>query len=366
MIPLVDLHAQYLGIKNEIDKAVEECINQAQFIKGEAVTKFENAFAEYLGVKYCAGCGNGTDALEIILKALGIGPGDEVIVPALSWISTAECVNNVGAEPVFADITENAYSIDTKKLELLITPDTKAIIPVHLYGLPADMDEIMAFANIHKLHVVEDCAQAHGAVYKGKKVGSFGIASAFSFFPTKNLGAYGDAGAIVTNNSEILEKVRRIANHGQLLTKHKHDFTGRNSRLDTIQATVLGVKLKSLDIWNAERIRAAELYNHYLSGFVNIVLPELYTNRTHVFHLFVIRTKLREKLINEFNKNKIGWSIHYPTPLPYLKAYNYKKHSEGDFPVSEKVCREIISLPLFPEITEDQVNQVCETINKSI
>ena len=362
MIPLADLHAQYLGIKNEIDKAVEDCISQAHFIRGEAVSKFENAFAEYLGMKYCAGCGNGTDALEIILKALNIGPGDEVIVPALSWISTAESVNNVGAEPVFADIKEDIYSIDPEKLEQLITQRTKAILPVHLYGCPSDMDEIMSIAKKHNLYVVEDCAQAHGAVYRDKKVGTFGVASAFSFFPTKNLGAYGDAGAIVTDDPDILEKVRRISNHGQLNQKHQHDFTGRNSRLDTMQAAVLEVKLRHLDKWNAKRIYLAGLYKERLNGLTDLILPVSSDGRTHVFHLYVIRTKKRETLIASLNRAEIGWSIHYPAPMPHLKAYKYKKHVSGDFPVSEKICKEIISLPMYPEISEDQVDNICKTI----
>ncbi|MCU0460412.1 MAG: DegT/DnrJ/EryC1/StrS family aminotransferase [Bacteroidales bacterium] len=362
MIPLVDLHAQYLGIKNEIDKAVQDCISQSHFIKGEAVSRFENAFAEYVGSKHCVGCGNGTDALEIILKSLGIGPGDEVIVPALSWISTAESVNNVGAEPVFADVKLNTYTIDPEKLEKLISRRTKAIIPVHLYGLPAEMDEIMSFSAKHKLFVVEDCAQAHGAVYKGKKIGTFGIASAFSFFPTKNLGAYGDAGAIITDDIDISQKARKIANHGQLLTKHIHDLTGRNSRLDTIQAAVLEVKLKHLDKWNGDRIRLAKQYMLRLKELDNYSLPFIPSERTHVFHLFAVRLERREDLISVFNKNGIGWSVHYPTPLPHLGAYKYKNHNYGDFPVAEKICKEIISLPLFPELTEDQLNIICDTI----
>jgi len=362
MIPLVDLHAQYMSMKSEIDKAVGRCISQSHFIKGEDVARFEDSFARYLGIKHCVGCGNGTDALEIILKALNIGPDDEVIVPALSWISTAESVNSAGAEPVFADIKESTFSIDPEKIEQLITKKTKAIMPVHLYGCPADMDEIMSIAKKHDLNVVEDCAQAHGAIYKGKKVGTFGIASAFSFFPTKNLGAYGDAGAIVTDDPDILEKARRISNHGQLNQKHQHDFTGRNSRLDTMQAAVLEVKLRHLDSWNAKRIYLAGLYKERLSGLTDLILPVTSDGRTHVFHLFVIRTKKRETLIASLNKNEIGWSIHYPYPLPHLKAYKYKRHVIGDFPVSEKVCNEIISLPLYPELSEDQVDKICKTI----
>ena len=241
MIPFVDLKIQYLNIKDEIDSAVKKCIESANFIKGEGVTAFESSFAGYLGIDWCIGCGNGTDALEIILESLNIGPGDEVIVPALTWISTAEAVTNVGAEPVFVDINPGSYTLDYTKIEEKLTRRTKAIIPVHLYGNPADMNEIGLIAVKHGLFVIEDCAQAHGAEISGKKVGTFGIASAFSFFPSKNLGAFGDAGAIVTNNKEIAEQCRKISNHGQLFEKHKHYITGRNSRLDTLQASILSV-----------------------------------------------------------------------------------------------------------------------------
>ena len=245
MIPFVDLNAQYQSIKSEVDTAVQECINEGNFIKGRAVCEFEKAFADYLGADYCLGCGNGTDALEIILSSLHIGPGDEVIVPALTWISTAEAVNNTGAEPVFVDVNKDNYTIDYSKIEEKITSRTKAIIPVHLYGCPAAMEEINNIAVKHGLHVIEDCAQSHGANYRGVKTGTIGIASAFSFFPSKNLGAYGDGGAIVTSNKELYETARMISNHGQLKTKHNHTIIGRNSRLDSLQASVLNVKLRS-------------------------------------------------------------------------------------------------------------------------
>jgi len=365
MIPLVDLHAQYLSIKDEIDNAVRDCIDNAHFIKGEAVTDFEERFAGYTGIKHCVSCANGTDALEMILKALGIGPGDEVIVPALSWISTAECVNNVGAEPVFADVKPDTYTIDPAKFPALLTSRTKAVIPVHLYGMPADMDEIMSFAEAHKLFVVEDCAQAHGALYKGRKAGTLGTASAFSFFPTKNLGAFGDAGAVVTDDGEVAEKVRKLANHGQLYKKHVHEFTGRNSRLDTIQAAVLRVKLKYLDKWNDSRIMLAHEYLSALRDTKDIVLPSLPADRKPVYHLFAVRAIRRNDLIALLDKNNIGWSVHYPSPLPFLDAYKYKNHQKDEFPSAAITCSEICSLPIYPGLDPESVQSICEIINRS-
>lgn len=362
MIPFVDINAQYLIIKDEIDSAISACISSGNFIRGSAVTDFEKAFATYIGTDHCVSCGNGTDALEIILRSLDIGSGDEVIVPALSWIATAEAVNNVGAEPVFVDIEEKCYTIDVTRIEEKITSKTKAIIPVHLYGCPVDMDEILRISKKHSLFIIEDCAQAHGAMYKGKKVGTFGTASAFSFFPTKNLGAFGDAGAIVTDSSEIADKARMISNHGQMNTRHKHNIIGRNSRLDTLQAEVLKVKLNYLDTWNQNRIIAAAKYKERLSNCKEIILPEIPQGRTHVYHLFVIRTKRREDIIYEFRKRNIAFSIHYPTPLPFLDAYKYKQQTPDNFPVSARVTEEIISLPFYPEITDNYIDIVCDTI----
>jgi dTDP-4-amino-4,6-dideoxygalactose transaminase len=362
-IPLVDLKAQYLSIKTEIDTAVSRCVDESNFIRGKAVGSFENAFSEYLGAKYCVGCGNGTDALEIILKSLNICSGDEVIVPALTWIATAEAVNNVGAEPVFVDINPVNFTIDTTKIKDKITKKTKAIIPVHLYGSPADMSEILAIADEYGLFVIEDCAQAHGAEYNGQKVGTFGIASAFSFFPSKNLGAFGDAGAIVTNSKEVADNARMITNHGQLLHRHSHSIIGRNSRLDTIQASILNVKLPHLDKWNDKRIEAANFYLSALMESAGMILPYKEKNKKHVFHLFVIRTEIREKLMETLNKNNIGCGIHYPKALPFLDAYSYKKHKLTDFPVSSKITSEILSIPIYPEITQYQISRICSIIN---
>jgi dTDP-4-amino-4,6-dideoxygalactose transaminase len=364
MIPLVDLKAQYRSIKDEIDKAISECINDASFIKGQAVSVFESAFADYLGTGYCIGCGNGTDALEIILASLNVGPGDEVIVPALTWISTAEAVNNVGAEPVFVDIDPDTYAIASDKIAGKITNKTKAIIPVHLYGNPADMNEICKIAEDNGLSVIEDCAQAHGAEYNGKKVGTFGIASAFSFFPSKNLGGYGDGGAIVTNDKDLAVSARKISNHGQLKEKHNHSLIGRNSRLDTIQASVLNVKLRFLDEWNMKRKAAANYYISRLKEINGIILPYGEPNKKHVYHLFVIRCRQREKVMKLLDEKEISWGIHYPRPLPFTDAYNYKNHKPEDFHEASNIASEIISIPVFPEITESQLNSVCDQILK--
>jgi dTDP-4-amino-4,6-dideoxygalactose transaminase len=365
MIPFVDLNAQYLSIKDEIENAIHACVVEGNFIRGRKVTEFENDFATYLGSDHCIGCGNGTDALEIILKSLGVGSGDEVIVPALSWIATAECVNNVGAEPVFVDVNPFNYTIDINRIEEKITSRTKAIIPVHLYGGPADLEGISEIAEKHGLYIVEDCAQAHGAEFKGKKIGTFGIASAFSFFPSKNLGAFGDAGAIVTNDKKIADNARMVSNHGQLKVRHNHNVIGRNSRLDTIQASILGIKLKHLDDWNLKRISAASFYKSRLLSNKKLIIPIEEKDRKHVYHLFVIRLQNRDSLIEILNKNGVATGIHYPGALPFLEAYRYKKHSVEDFPVASKLTREVLSLPIYPEITESQIDIICNIINEN-
>jgi dTDP-4-amino-4,6-dideoxygalactose transaminase len=364
MIPFVDLDIQYKEIKSEIDDAIRLCIADSNFIRGKAVSDFEQAFASYLGIKHCIGCGNGTDALEIILTALKIGPGDEVIVPALTWISTAEAVTNVGAEPVFVDIDPYTYTIDCSRIEQKITNKTKAVIPVHLYGCPADMSELTSLTKRYNLYLIEDCAQAHGAEYAGKKAGTFGIASAFSFFPSKNLGAFGDAGAIVTNDEELANLIRKISNHGQLNVKHRHFMVGRNSRLDSIQAAILNVKLKHLDVWNEKRIRAAGFYRLKLSKSDRFILPSVQLNKKHVYHLFVIRCRERNKLIELLEEEKIAWGIHYPNALPFVEAYGYKNHKPDDFEVSSFIVDEILSLPIFPEISEEQLETICGQLNR--
>ena len=364
MIPLVDLEAQYKSIQVEIDNSIRQCIGDGSFIRSKVVTEFEKAFAGYLGAEYCIGCGNGTDALEIILTSLNIGSEDEVIVPALTWISTAEAVNNVGAEPVFVDISPLTYSIDYSKIEEKITKKTKAIIPVHLYGCPADMNEILKIAEKYGIYVIEDCAQAHGAEYFGTKVGTFGIASAFSFFPSKNLGAFGDGGAVVTNNGSIADEVRKISNHGQLNEKHKHFRIGRNSRLDSIQASILKVKLQYLDEWNDKRRQAARFFFSRLKENSKLLLPYSEQHKNHVYHLFVVRCEKREEIIKLLNEKDIAWGIHYPESLPFIDPYKYKEPKDEDFPVSGKITSEIISIPIYPEISEVQLTLICDQLLK--
>lgn len=360
-VPFQNLYLQYTSIKAEIDAAIADCLNNSQFIGGDKVKLFEQDFAAYTGTQYCVTCGNGTDSIEIILSALGISAGDEVIVPAHSWISTSEAVSSVGAKPVFVDTRSDLYTIDTTKIADKITSRTKAIIPVHLYGLPAEMDEILAIAEKHNLHVVEDCAQAHGATYKGRKVGTFGVAASFSFYPGKNLGAYGDAGGIVTNDAGLAERCRQIANHGQI-KKNVHVSEGRNSRLDTIQAAVLSVKLKHLSNWNERRRMAAKKYFELLHG-ADIVLPLAPDYSAHVYHLFVIQIENREMVKGALTEAGIETSIHYPTMLPFLAPYGFP---ETDFPACYSYQNSILTLPMFPEITTAEIEYVCDTLLRAL
>ncbi len=362
-IPLVDLKKQYFVIKPEIDSAIKAVIRDTAFIGGannKYVNKFENEFAKYLGVKNCVSCANGTDSLEILLRAFGIGKGDEVIVPALTWISTAEAVSSVGAKPVFADILPDYYTIDPKKIKEKISDKTKAIIPVHLYGLPAEMNEIMIIAKKYKLIVIEDCAQAHGAEYKGKKVGTIGDAGSFSFYPGKNLGAYGDAGCMVANDENIAKKVRMIANHGQL-KKHEHLVEGRNSRMDGIQAAILNVKLSYLNKWVKARIQNAQIYNKYFKS-INIKIPAAPKYSKHAFHLYVVQVDNRDKAQLFLKNSGIDSGIHYPTPLPFLKVYNKNNYQPMDFPVAYEITKKILSLPMFPELTEKQISYIVKIV----
>jgi dTDP-4-amino-4,6-dideoxygalactose transaminase len=359
-IPFVDLKAQYLSIKTDIDKAINNILENANFVGGQPVKDFEQAFSAFMGVKYCIACGNGTDSIEILLQAMGIGKGDEVIVPAISWISTAEAVSYIGATPIFVDIDEY-FTIDVTKIEEKITKNTKAIIPVHLYGHPADMPKIMEIAKKYKLKVLEDCAQAHNAKIFEQKVGTFGDCASFSFYPGKNLGAYGDAGAMTTNDLQIAEKARRIANHGQL-KKHDHVIEGRNSRMDTLQAAILNVKLPHLDNWTEKRQENAFYYNHLLKENTNIIIPKIRENSSHVFHLYVIRTKNRVVLQEKLNQNGIQTAIHYPTALPFLECYQNRNFTEKDFPVAFQFQQEILSLPMFAELKEKDIEYICQFI----
>jgi len=360
-VPFVDLKPQYHSLKKEIDVAVLSVIENTTFVGGDPLTSFENNFAAACGAKYSIGVGNGTDALYIILRSLGITAGDEVITVANSWISTSETISQSGAKPIFVDIEPDYYTIDVSKIEEKITDKTKAIIPVHLYGQMAEIDKIDALCKKHNLFLIEDCAQAHLAENKAIKAGTTGIAAAFSFYPGKNLGAYGDGGAIITNDDDLAIKMRMFANHGALI-KHQHQIEGINSRLDTIQAAILNVKLPHLQKWNELRLRNALLYNQVLADVTEITTPKIHSEAKHTFHLYVIRAQRRNELMNYLTEKGIQTQIHYPTILPLLPAYNYLNHKTEDFPVAAAYQDSILSLPMFPELTEEQINFVAETI----
>jgi dTDP-4-amino-4,6-dideoxygalactose transaminase len=367
-IPLVDLKRQYQSIKSEIDKSIAKIIDNTAFIKGQAVTDFENAFAKALGAKHCMAVANGTDALVICLKILGVKNGDEVIVPANSFIATSEAAGVVGAQAVFADCLPDTYNIDITKLETAITSKTKVIIPVHLYGQPADMEAVMKIAKKHNLFVIEDSAQAHLADFKmsdgtRKTVGTIGNMATFSFYPGKNLGAYGDAGAIVTNNDNLAKKARMYANHGRI-AKYNHEFEGINSRMDGIQGAVLGVKLKYLPEWTEKRREVAAYYTKALSEVNEIKLPVVDNRANPAWHLYVIRTEKRDELLRFLKERGIGAGIHYPIALPNLNAYQHLNYQREDFPTASKYEEQILSLPMFPELTYIELNYITDSIKE--
>ncbi len=361
MIPFVDLHRQYLSIKPEIDQAISEVIFETAFIGGKRVSSFEESFAKWLGVRHCIGCANGTDSIEILLQAMEIGAGDEVLVPAISWISTSEAVSAVGATPVFVDIDSTTFTIDVNLIDKAITSKTKAIIPVHLYGHPADMVSILQIAKKYGLKVLEDCAQAHGARINGQNIGTFGDAASFSFYPGKNLGAYGDAGGMVTNSNEIAKKARQIANHGQE-GKHNHLIEGRNSRLDGLQAAILSVKLPYLNKWVDARNSVALQYINNINN-PKIQLPLITKNNLHAWHLFVIRTEYRDELKEYLSTNGVESAIHYPTALPFLKCYENIGFIPTNFPVAFNYQSQILSIPMFPELKQIEQEKVIQLLN---
>lgn len=362
MIPFVDLKAQYLTIKDEIDQSIKDSIDNVSFVAGPNATKFEEEFAKFIGVNHCIACANGTDSLEILLRALGVGEGDEVIVPAISWLSTSEAVSTCGATPIFVDVDPDYYTIDIDKIEEVITENSKVIIPVHLYGQPVDMPKLMALARKHNLKVLEDCAQAHGAEFNGQKIGTFGDCASFSFYPGKNLGAYGDAGGMLTNDSELARTARMISNHGQE-GKHNHLMEGRNSRMDGIQAGILLVKLPHLNSWTTSRIDNAAQYTSSIDNS-SIQLPKTIDNGKHVFHLYVIQTDKRDELQSYLKENGVSTAIHYPTALPFLKCYENRGFEPSDFPVAYKMQSRILSIPMFAELSKDQIKTVVDALNK--
>lgn len=361
MIPFVDLRIQYESIQSEIDQAVKEVFTNAQFIGGEPVKKFEREFSSLLGVKHCIGTGNGTDSLFLILKALGIGPGDEVITPAFSCIPSAECITLTGAAVVFADVDVQYYTLNPTDVKRKITSKTKAVIAVHLYGQAAPLSQLKELCDKHQVYLIEDCAQAQLTKENEKFAGTVGIASAFSFYPTKNLGAYGDAGCIVTQDDSLAEKIRRLANHGAL-KKDDHEIEGANSRLDTLQAAILSIKLKHLSEWNQQREEIAKLYESLLKDHPSIIVPAVREGSVHTFHIYVIRTSHRDALKQHLTEHGVETLIHYPQGLPFTQAYRHKNHSLKDFPVAAMLQNEVLSLPVYPGLTNTQVTSIAENI----
>ncbi|NII24085.1 DegT/DnrJ/EryC1/StrS family aminotransferase [Pseudoflavitalea sp. X16] len=360
-VPFVDLKKQYDSIKTAIDAAIEQVIEETAFIGGVHVKTFERLFAEAYGVKHCIGCANGTDAIYILLKMLGIGPGDEVITTACSWISTSETIGQTGATPVFVDIEADYFTIDIKKVEEKITPRTKAIIPVHLYGQMADIEVLAQLCEKRDLYLIEDCAQSHFSQHKERNAGTWGIAGTLSFYPGKNLGAYGDAGAIITNDDVLAEKCRMYANHGALI-KHQHHIEGINSRLDGMQAAILGAKLPYIHQWTEQRIANAAYYNECLKDIPQIKIPGKRPDSRHTWHLYVIRAERRNELAAYLKAHGVETAVHYPTPLPFLQAYRHLQAIREDFPVSAAYQEQILSLPMYPELTNEHIQYVAQSI----
>jgi dTDP-4-amino-4,6-dideoxygalactose transaminase len=373
-VPFLDLKTQYLSIKDEIQVALNKVLDQTAFAGGPFVAQFEKEFAEFCQVDHCVGVGSGTDALWLALLALGVGPGDEVITVPDTFIATAEAITYCGATPVFVDVDEKTYNMDPNKLEeCIITQKSKlktqnrlkAIIPVHLFGQTADMGPILEIAKKYGLSVVEDACQAHGALYKGKPAGSMGAAGCFSFYPGKNLGAYGEAGAVTTNNTELASKMRMIRDHGQE-KKYYHGCIGWNARMDGFQGAVLSVKLKYLPSWNDGRRKNAALYNSLLNGSDAIITPKEMDYAKHVYHIYAIRTKNRDELIAKLGEKGVNCGIHYPVPVHLQNAYASLGLKAGSFPVAEKCASEFVSLPMFAELTEEQIRYVAGEVKECL
>jgi len=360
-VPFIDLASQYESLKPEIDQAFSSLLFSGNFIGGEAVKTFEGNFADLCRVTECVGLGNATDGLFLALKALGVGSGDEVITPAWSWISSAEVISLVGATPVFADVDPGTFTITQREIESKITSKTKAVIVVHLYGQMAAVAQIKKLCDERNIFLIEDCSQAHMSDDSGVKAGSIGDCGVFSFYPTKNLGAYGDAGCLVTNNTALATKVRRLANHGGL-HKDEHLFEGTNSRLDTLQAVILNLKLKHLSAWTKKRIANAQAYIDNLKDVRSVSLPIIKDNAVHSFHLFVILADHRDELKDFLKERDVQTQIHYPSALPFEPAYSFLNHSDKDFPVSARLQKSVLSLPVHPELTEAHINYVCSMI----
>ncbi|MFZ3071583.1 MAG: DegT/DnrJ/EryC1/StrS family aminotransferase [Anaerolineaceae bacterium] len=361
-IPFLDLKPTYQELKSELDAAYQRVMESGWYILGEEVERFEQDFAEYCGVQYCIGVGNGLEALHIILRAYEIGPGDEVIVPANTYIATWLAVSYAGATPVPVEPNEHTFNLDANKIEKAITKRTKAILPVHLYGQTAEMDEINEIAFRHGLKVIEDAAQAHGARYKGKKAGSLGHAAGWSFYPGKNLGAFGDAGAITTNDPDLSERVRKLRNYGSKV-KYINEYKGFNSRLDPLQAAFLQVKLKHLDEWNLRRTKIAELYLQNLDDLEGLTLPTIPAWANPCWHVFVIRHPRRDKLSKYLAQDGIGTLIHYPIPPHLQDAYGELGMREGSFPITEAIHQTVLSLPIGPHLNVEDAYKVIDAVH---
>jgi dTDP-4-amino-4,6-dideoxygalactose transaminase len=361
-IPFFSLDRQVSKLRTELNKASASVFGSSQFVSGNFTKRFELEFAQYIGVTSSISCGNATDGLELVLRAMDIGVGDEVIVPAFTWISDAEAVSLVGATPVFAEVDADNFNVAARQIEDSISPKTKAIIFTHLFGYTGGFEAVTKVAEKHKLKLIEDCAQAHGAAVNGKKAGSLGDAGVFSFYPTKNLGAYGDAGAITTNDDALAEKIRLMANHGQM-KRDIHIGEGRNSRMDELQAAFLLVKLGHLDEWNQRRNEIAQQYLTEIKGAIR--MPEESKNGDHVYHQFVIQSENRNVLKLELEKVGIGVAIHYPNPLPLLDAYHQEGY-ESKFELSKKISMQVLSLPIWPELNDLELEQIIKSVNSSI
>jgi len=360
MIPPLDLRSQYAANKSEIDAAIQGVLDNSQFIGGESLETFEREFAEYCGTKYAIGVGSGTAALHISLWSAGVGPGDEVITTPLTFISTIETIVRVGATPVLVDVDSETFNIDVEQVAQAITPRTRAVVPVHLFGLPVDMASLIELADSNGLAIIEDAAQAHGATFDGERVGGAGFAGCFSFYPTKNLGAYGDGGAITTNSEEVNRKTRMMRDHGRT-DRFTYGFFGQCERLDALQAAVLSVKLRKLDEWNSNRVERANFYTELL-GDQNVKLPHTTPGLTHVYHLYVVRSESRDRIHQHLAAEGISSGIQYPVPVHLQPAMSESGYRSGDFPVAELASAEMLSLPLYPELPLDSVERVAAEV----
>jgi dTDP-4-amino-4,6-dideoxygalactose transaminase len=364
-VPFLDLKAQYVGIRSEINTAIQEVLDSGAFAGGPFVERFEKEWAACCGAKHAVGVGNGTDALWLILLSLGIGSGDEVITVPNSFIATAEAISLTGATPVFVDVGERFLTMDPELLESAITLRTKAIIPVHLFGQMADMDPILEVARRHGVPIVEDACQAHGARYKGRTAGSVGDAAAFSFYPGKNLGAYGEAGAVVTNDTKLAERIRILRDHGQR-SKYYHEVVGMNARMDGIQGAILTVKLKHLEAWNTARIQHAATYSRLLEGIQGLTLQRCAPYARHVYHIYGVRVASRDRVLEELKKEGISCGVHYPVPIDRQKAYEHLRLDSASYPVSGRSAEELLSLPMYPELTDEKIHCVTDSLKRTL